>query len=300
MNNIFNTLDDNYILYGKQKITVIIDDNDDIWFNAKQTAKSLGYKDTKYTIRHQVSKKDLTQLKYINITHHVPGHPQSLYLSESGLYKLIFKSRMKEAKVFTEWVTGEVLPSIRKYGSYRLKIQYEKERKKLLQQINLLRDQQKTMKSDMRKEKFPHGALVYVVDYSTANEEIYRIGKTNNMTLRKRVYDTHTLHKHEVVFTVECKFPSRLESCLRYMLSDFKYKRNKDFYVCSLTKIKKAIRKCIRDFDYIDKQIGGSKTNSKKKSKFELYLIREIRRLNAYKQKIEKKIRKLTKYLEDN
>lgn len=40
------------------------------------------------------------------------------FLTESGVYKLIFKSKKKEAEKFQDWVTDEVLPSIRKYGMY--------------------------------------------------------------------------------------------------------------------------------------------------------------------------------------
>ena len=43
-------------------------------------------------------------------------------ISESGLYKLIMSSNLEEAKPFRDWVTKEVLPSIRKYGSYNLKL----------------------------------------------------------------------------------------------------------------------------------------------------------------------------------
>ena len=42
-------------------------------------------------------------------------------INEPGMYKLIFKSRKQEAKEFTRWVTHEVLPSIRKTGSYNSK-----------------------------------------------------------------------------------------------------------------------------------------------------------------------------------
>lgn len=44
----------------------------------------------------------------------------TLCITESGLYSLIFRSRKKQAKVFRKWVTSEVLPSIRKTGEYRI------------------------------------------------------------------------------------------------------------------------------------------------------------------------------------
>lgn len=40
------------------------------------------------------------------------------FIDESNLYKVIFQSRKKEAEAFTDWVTSEVLPSIRKHGAY--------------------------------------------------------------------------------------------------------------------------------------------------------------------------------------
>lgn len=46
------------------------------------------------------------------------GEQKLLYINESNLYKIIFQSRKESAERFTEWVTSEVLPSIRKTGSY--------------------------------------------------------------------------------------------------------------------------------------------------------------------------------------
>ena len=52
---------------------------------------------------------------------HTPGGPQeSIIISESGLYALIFRSRKPKAKEFRRWVTSEVLPAIRRNGAYSL------------------------------------------------------------------------------------------------------------------------------------------------------------------------------------
>lgn len=45
-------------------------------------------------------------------------HQEATFINESNLYKLAFTSRKKEAEAFTDWVTGEVLPQIRKTGGY--------------------------------------------------------------------------------------------------------------------------------------------------------------------------------------
>jgi len=46
------------------------------------------------------------------------GNPNVNIISESGLYKLVMRSRKPEAKKFVKWITTEVLPSIRKHGAY--------------------------------------------------------------------------------------------------------------------------------------------------------------------------------------
>ncbi len=63
------------------------------------------------------------------------------------------------------------------------------------------------MRGDLKKETFPTGGLVYVIDYSAEDHEVYRIGKTNDMRSRKKIYDTHTLHKHKVVYLQETDCP---------------------------------------------------------------------------------------------
>ena len=43
---------------------------------------------------------------------------QSSFINESNLYKLVFQSRKPEAEMFVEWVTHDVIPTIRKHGAY--------------------------------------------------------------------------------------------------------------------------------------------------------------------------------------
>lgn len=64
------------------------------------------------------------------------GNQNLLYINESNLYKTIFQSRKDSAEKFTEWVTGEVLPSIRKTGNYS-KTLTTAEQIKLLAQGNI-------------------------------------------------------------------------------------------------------------------------------------------------------------------
>lgn len=123
-------------------------------------------------MRTHTDKFDKIQFKNINHSYDIKQQPQSVYLSESGLYKLILRSKLEKAKIFANWVTTEVLPSIRKYGFYKMKKTYENQKTNLLDKINDIEKRNKIMANDMKKEKFPNGTLVYIIDYSDEDETV--------------------------------------------------------------------------------------------------------------------------------
>lgn len=84
------------------------------WLVGKDVAAALGYGDTDQALRKHVDSED-------KLTRQFDGSGQSreMYIiNESGLYSLILSSKLPGAKKFKRWVTGEVLPSIRKSGGY--------------------------------------------------------------------------------------------------------------------------------------------------------------------------------------
>ena len=87
----------------------------DPWFVGKDIAMALGYGDTDQAIRKHVQDED-------KLTRQIDGGDQkrnATVINESGLYALIFGSKLESAKRFKHWVTSEVLPSIRKTGVYQ-------------------------------------------------------------------------------------------------------------------------------------------------------------------------------------
>lgn len=66
----------------------------------------------------ELYKATLQTIENTKVTLTKGGEQKLLYINESNLYKTIFQSRKESAERFTEWVTSEVLPSIRKTGSY--------------------------------------------------------------------------------------------------------------------------------------------------------------------------------------
>jgi anti-repressor protein len=83
------------------------------WFVAADVCVALGIEQT----RHALERLDDDERGVVSIT--TLGGPQKTgAVNESGLYSLIVGSRKPEAKRFKKWVTSEVLPQIRKTGSY--------------------------------------------------------------------------------------------------------------------------------------------------------------------------------------
>ena len=279
MSEIFSTLDENYIKFENKHITVIIDNDNNIWFNANETAKALGYIYPKLSININVDKTDKIKLADINIDFKIDKHPHSIYLSESGLYSLMLTSKLKKAKKFKLWVTQKVLPSIRKYGFYKMKTKYDKDYEDILEKIDRLEKENELMKNDMKKEKFPNGGLVYIIDYTDESEDTYRLGSTGDMNKRKKIYDTHTLHKRPIAYKQEISCPVKLEDCVRSLLYDYRYKNRKDFFICKLSKIKLAFKKCISSMKCIN-QAGGMVNKIKKLKAKSIKLLNNINKFN--------------------
>ena len=84
------------------------------WLVGKDVAVALGYAKPTDAIRKHVDPED----KGISKTETPSGEQEMLIINESGLYSLILSSKMPKAKAFKHWVTGEVLPALRKNGVY--------------------------------------------------------------------------------------------------------------------------------------------------------------------------------------
>ena len=104
--------------YEENEISVI-KCRDDIWFRDKDIAKALGYEKTRNAILKHVDDDNKSILE--DIRRGAPFKNEqggSIFINESGLYSLMFGSRLELARNFKRWVTKDALPSIRKTGGY--------------------------------------------------------------------------------------------------------------------------------------------------------------------------------------
>lgn len=96
-------------------VRVSLDEAGQPWFNANDVCEALEMGNPSQAIKSHVDADDLQKLEVIDTL----GRPQRAnHVNESGLYALILGSTKEAAKRFKRWVTHEVLPSIRKTGSY--------------------------------------------------------------------------------------------------------------------------------------------------------------------------------------
>ena len=94
----------------------------DPWFCGNDIANALGYARPRNAVRDHVDEEDRVGLHNLGRTdsmlplEHNEG--AQVFISESGVYALIMRGKLKEAKLFQRWVTKDVLPNIRKTGQY--------------------------------------------------------------------------------------------------------------------------------------------------------------------------------------
>lgn len=84
------------------------------WFVGKDITSILGYKDTADALKKHIDSEDKLTRRFADSGQ----HREMIIINESGLYSLIMSSKLPKAKEFKRWVTSEVLPTIRKTGSY--------------------------------------------------------------------------------------------------------------------------------------------------------------------------------------
>lgn len=100
--------------FENYQIRIITDEQGMPWFVAKDVCEALGYTNSRKALADHVDEEDVT--KRDTLTN---GGVQAVScINESGLYSLILGSKLENAKRMKRWVTSEVLPSIRKTGSY--------------------------------------------------------------------------------------------------------------------------------------------------------------------------------------
>lgn len=158
--------------FGEVRSLVI---NDEPWFVGKDVAKALGYENSSKAIRDHVEEED-KKVGVQNVTPYISdnlGRKQyPTFINESGVYSLIFGSKLPSAKKFKHWVTSEILPTLRKTGKYEI----PKDPMSALKLIFEAQTQtnEKVEKHDQRIAELENNALLTPGQYNYLSKAVQR------------------------------------------------------------------------------------------------------------------------------
>lgn len=153
-----------------------------VLFNPRHVGECLDLKDV--TVRRAIqSMSDKQVVKLTNSEVHSMNirklnNRGENFLTESGVYKLIFKSKKKEAERFQDWVTDEVLPTIRKHGAYMTENTVER----ALSDPDFLIQLATNLKDEQNKRK--------LAEEKARQEEINRIAAEETIKEKEILIDT--------------------------------------------------------------------------------------------------------------
>lgn len=102
-------------------LTTVTDGSGGLWFVGRQVAEKLGYSLATNSLTNTMNRHcpDRKQLRTLTVSVSVSGvRSNASMISESDLYRLVMNSTLPSAQQFQDWVTREVLPSIREHGGY--------------------------------------------------------------------------------------------------------------------------------------------------------------------------------------
>ena len=124
--------------FGKVRVVYTLVDTEvgDPWFVGRDVAVALGYANPNDALMRHVDAEDRSDV----VIHDGSQNRNATAINESGLYSLVFSSRLESAKRFKRWVTSEVLPSIRRRGMYATPQTLDEMRKDPVAFVKLLRD----------------------------------------------------------------------------------------------------------------------------------------------------------------
>ena len=144
------------------KIRIILDENNEPWFVGKDVAEILEYKEPNKAINRHVDEDD--RMKH-PITDNLGREQETYLINESGLYSLIFSSKMDKARKFKRWVTSEVLPAIRKDGGYMLVDKNDSEEEIMAKAVLIAQKSMERLKLENKQKDQIIGELKPKADY---------------------------------------------------------------------------------------------------------------------------------------
>lgn len=153
------------------------------WFVAKDIANILGYSNSRKAIYDHVYTED----KGVTKCDTLGGSQELTTINESGLYSLIFGSKMESAAKFKKWVTSEVLPSIRKHGMYATDELINNPDLLIAAATKIKEERQARLEAEKQRDKLIHQNKLYTTSEIAKELGLKSATKLNGLLAEKKI-----------------------------------------------------------------------------------------------------------------
>lgn len=270
----------------------VIGTMDDPWFSAKDIALQLGYRQPERAISDNIKDDEFKAKLGDLLIKFKPGAgpgsraigismkgnaKNSIYLNEAGVYALAFGSNLPSAVAFKSWVLKEVLPSIRKTGTYQLNAQVQSLKSEINNHLAVI-DQTKQNLDDaisradtadakvadvsaqlnrlhiqnsglIRGKKYeePIESIYIVASRHYASQGIYKVGRTKSMTSRLGNHNTSRVvgDYHVVLAEFKVHNSTIMENYIHSKLKHLLIKGETEFFKAPYENLRAYVQACI-------------------------------------------------------
>lgn len=161
------------------QVRVITKDNEP-WFVAKDVADTLGYSETN-AMTKRLDEEDFISDKLEGM------NMKSTLINESGLYSAILGSHLPTAKKFKRWVTGDVLPSIRKHGMYAQDELLDNPDLLIAAATKLKEEREARLEAEKQRDKLLHQNKLYTTSEIAKELGLSSATKLNNLLAAQKI-----------------------------------------------------------------------------------------------------------------
>ena len=177
-------------------------------------------------------------------------HPDKKFINESGLYELLSLSTKPLAKIFMDKYFREIMPKIRETGTYTLNKNNLKQIQNINKKLAETKNINKQLLNNQRNIIYPIQNAIYIIIRNIRNKKYYKIGYTTNLNKRLKVYNTSFPNKilYNYYLLIDNK---EIDSCIKQIMKNKEFIKNKEYYMSTLNKILKFINKCNKKIDKI-------------------------------------------------
>lgn len=247
-NNFYLDIFNKLLSINDHKIFIVFDKDDNIWFGLKSLLMALGYTDTNSAPKTlDIDEEYIINIDDLKVPESTRGlfnlQPKTKMINSTGLYVLLGVSTKPLAKQFIRHYAKYIMPSITNTGKYISSDKDMKKIKELNHKISDLKHNTKILINNQTNIIYPKGSAIYIIKQNYNNKTYYKIGHTTNLNTRLHTYNTGLVNKLHYNFYALIE-DAKIDACIKKIMKNEEYIKNKEFYKTSLNTIFKFIHKC--------------------------------------------------------